>query len=134
MSKGYLLDTSALLAYMEKEAGDERVKSILKNENVLIPWTALTELFYITCRKKGGDIAELRYAMLKRSGAHIIWQADEFVLISAGRIKAFHRVSFADAIIASFAVKYNTILVHKDPEYEALIGQLEMEALPYKND
>ena len=134
MSKGYLLDTSALLAYMEKEAGDERVKTILKNENVLIPWTALTELFDITCRKKGEDVAELRYAMLKRSGAHVIWQADESVLISAGMIKAFHRVSFADAIIASYAVKYDTILVHKDPEFEALFGQLEMEALPYKND
>lgn len=119
---------------MEKEAGDERVKSILKNENVFIPWTALTELFYITCREKGGDVAELRYAMLKRSGAHIIWLADESILISAGRIKAVHRVSFADAIIAAYAIQNNAILIHKDPEYEALAGKLEMEALPYTND
>lgn len=40
-SKVYLLDTSALLAFMEKEEGDDRVKFILKNETVLIPWLAL---------------------------------------------------------------------------------------------
>jgi len=134
VSKGYLLDTSALLAYMEKEAGDERVKSILKNEKVFIPWTALAELFYITCRESGETVAEFRYAMLKRTGAHLIWQADESVLISVGRIKASHRVSFADAVIASYAIKYDAVLVHKDPEYETLSGLVEMEALPYKND
>jgi PIN domain nuclease of toxin-antitoxin system len=36
VSKGYLLDTSALLAYMENEPGDERVKSILKMTNLSI--------------------------------------------------------------------------------------------------
>lgn len=132
MSKSYLLDTSALLAFMEKEAGDERVKSILKDENVLIPWPALAELFYITCREKGENVAELRYAMLKRLGAHIIWLADEAVLVSTGRIKAFHHISFADAMIAAYALRNDAILVHKDPEYEELTGQLEMESLPYK--
>jgi predicted nucleic acid-binding protein len=134
VSKGYLLDTSALLAYMEKEAGDERVKSILKAEKAFIPWTALAELYYITHRKNGEAVAEFRYAILKRTGAHIIWQADETILISVGRIKATHRVSFTDALIASYAIKYNAILVHKDPEYEALNDKVEMEALPYKND
>ncbi len=49
----YLLDTSALLACIESEEGDERVKFILKNENVSIPWIALVELFYVTSREKG---------------------------------------------------------------------------------
>ena len=132
MSKGYLLDTSALLGFIEKEAGDERVKFILKNDGVFIPWPALAELFYITCREKEVEDAELRYAMLKRSRAKIIWLFDEAVLITAAKIKAFHQISFADAIISAYAIQASAILVHKDPAYEALIGQLEMEALPYK--
>jgi len=132
VSEIFLLDTSAILAFMEKEAGDERVKSILKNETVFIPWPALAEMFYITCRERGEDVAELRYAMLKRSGARLLWLANEAILVTAGKIKAFHPVSFADAIIAAYAVHSNAILVHKDPELEFLANQVEMEILPYK--
>jgi predicted nucleic acid-binding protein len=128
----YLLDTSALVAFMEKETGDERVKFILKSERVLIPWTALAELFYITCRKKGEETVRFRYALLERSGAHFIWMADEALLAHVGKIKAFHQVSFADAVIAAYAIQNHAILVHKDPEYESLAGIVEMETLPYK--
>jgi predicted nucleic acid-binding protein len=38
----------------------------------------------------------------------------------------------ADAIIAAFAIQCNAVLVHKDPEFEALAGQMLLEALPYK--
>ncbi len=117
---------------MEKEAGDERVKFLLKNEHVLIPWTALAELFYITCRKKGEEAARFRYTLLERSGAHFVWAADEALLVNVGKIKAFHQVSFADAVIAAYAIQNHAILVHKDPEYESLVGIVEMESLPYK--
>lgn len=130
MNNRYLLDTSALLAFIESEEGDERVKFILKNENVSIPWIALVELFYVTSREKGEEAAELRYAMLKRSGAHILWEGDEGVLLSAGRLKAVHRISFADSLIAAYALQNDAVLVHKDPEYEQLKGWLQMEALP----
>lgn len=50
----------------------------------------------------------------------------------ADRVKASHRLSLADAIIAAFALRQNAVLVHKDPEYEALAGEVELEALPYK--
>ncbi|MDL1910269.1 type II toxin-antitoxin system VapC family toxin [Chloroflexi bacterium CFX6] len=117
---------------MESEEGDERVKFILKNENVSIPWIALAELFYVTTREKGEETAELRYAMLKRSGAQILWGSDEGVLLSAGRLKAAHRISFADSLIAAYALRNEAVLVHKDPEYEQLKDRLQMEALPYK--
>lgn len=132
MSKGYLLDTSALLALMESEPGDEQVKSILRNEKAVVPWIVLTELFYITCREQGESVAELRYAMIKQTGVHIIWQADESILVNAGKIKAAHHLSFADTIIAAYAMKYGLVLVHKDPEYKALDSQIDMEALPYR--
>jgi hypothetical protein len=74
----------------------------------------------------------MRYAMIKRTGIHIIWQADESILIHAGKIKASHHLSFADATIAAYALKHDLVLVHKDPEYKALSSQLDMETLPHK--
>jgi len=49
----------------------------------------------------------------------------------AGRFKAVHRVSLADALIAAFAAEARTILIHKDPEYEALSRSVKQETLPY---
>ena len=43
-----------------------------------------------------------------------------------------HHLSLADAIIAAFAIQQGAILLHKDPEFEALTGQVSLEALPYK--
>jgi len=51
----------------------------------------------------------------------------------AGRLKAIHRISFADAWIAATAIMLGAILVHKDPELEVLQGKLEMLTLPYRN-
>lgn len=38
----------------------------------------------------------------------------------------------ADAIIAAFALRGDAVLMHKDPELDALAGLVPMEALPYK--
>jgi predicted nucleic acid-binding protein len=35
-------------------------------------------------------------------------------------------------LIAALAHRHKAVLVHKDPEYMALIEDLELEALPYK--
>jgi ribonuclease VapC len=57
---------------------------------------------------------------------------DEPVLLCAGRLKAAHHVSLADAIVAAFALQNAAQLLHKDPEFDTLKGQVTMEALPYK--
>jgi len=67
-------------------------------------------------------------------GITIMWDANEPLLLTAAHLKANHRVSFADAIVAATAIHQKAILLHKDPEYESLHGQLEMEALPYKTN
>ena len=54
-------------------------------------------------------------------------------MLTAARLKALHRVSLADAIIAAIAIRKDAILMHKDPEFDALTGLLKMEALPYKS-
>jgi predicted nucleic acid-binding protein len=130
--KTFVLDTSALLAFIESEDGAERVREILLNHPIVIAWLSILEVVYISQRELGEEEALMRYALLKQLKAKIVWNADESLLLNAARIKAAHRLSLADAIIAAIAAQNKAVLIHKDPEYEQLHELLEMETLPYK--
>lgn len=127
----YLLDTSAVLTFLEDEEGAERVEALLRQEMILLPYLVLLETYYITLQEQPEDVADKRYALLKQLPATILWEVDEPTLLTAGRFKAYHRLSLADAIIAAFAQRQGAILVHKDPELEALRELVGQEVLPY---
>ena len=133
MSGVYLLDTSALLAFIEDEEGADRVEQALKQRETLLPWPVILETYYITQQEEGQAEADKRFALIKQLKATILYDMDEATLLTAARLKALHRLSLADAIIAAFAIRNGAILLHKDPEFEVLSGLLSMEALPYKS-
>ena len=127
-----LLDTSAILTLLEDEEGAERVEALLREGQVLLPFLVLLETYYITLQERSEAVADRRYALLKQLPATFLWSVDEPTLLTAARFKARHRLSLADALIAAFAVQQGAILVHKDPEFEALAELVRQEALPYK--
>ena len=128
----YLLDTSALLTFIEDEPGSDRVEEVLKDAVILLPWPVLMETYYITLQEKGRAEADRRYALIRQLRAEILWAMDEPILLTAARLKAEHHISLADAVVAAFAIRNNAVLIHKDPEFDAFAGLLAMEALPYK--
>ena len=128
----FLLDTSAILTLIEDETGAERVEQILAQSQVWLPWPVLLEATNITRQEQGEAEAEHRYALMKQLPVTVLWEMDEPTLLTAARLKANNRLSLADAIIAAFAIQYNAILLHKDPEFEAVADQVLLEALPYK--
>lgn len=128
----FLLDTSAILTLIEGENGAERVATVLREEETLIPWIVLMESYYISQQERGETEANTRYAMLKELPTTILWETNEATLLTAARLKANHRLSFADANIAAFAIRHDAVLLHKDPEYRALSDFVQQEALPYK--
>lgn len=129
----YLLDTSALLTLIEDETGAARVEQILREQPVIITWMSLLEVYYITQQERGIAEAERRYALLKVLPVTMIWHIDEPLLLTAARLKAKYRLSLADTIIAACAIRQNATILHKDPQFEALAGQVALEALSYKN-
>ena len=131
-SKSFVLDTSALMTLIEKEEGAERVRDVLLKQKIIIPWLSILETVYISQRELGEEEALVRYALLKKLDATIIWNADESLLLNAARIKSAHSLSVADSVIAAITTQHNAILLHKDREYELLQDVLEMELLPYK--
>ncbi|HRO25079.1 MAG TPA: PIN domain-containing protein, partial [Promineifilum sp.] len=96
MSKSlYLLDTSAIMTFLEDEEGAARVEDILRREEVLLPFLALLETYYITLQEQPMDVADKRYALLKQLPATILWDVDEPTLLTAGQLKAAYRLSLA---------------------------------------
>ena len=121
-----------MLTFLEDENGAERVERLLRQEQVLLPFLALLETYYITLQEQTEDVADRRYALLKQLPVTFLWNIDEPALLTAARFKAHHRLSLADAIIAAFAWQHRAILVHKDPEFAALTETVQQETLPYK--
>ena len=130
--KSFVLDTSALMSFIEKEEGAERVRDILLSKSIILPWLSILEIVYISQRELGEEEALTRYALLKKLNAKVVWDADEALLLNAARIKSTHSLSLADSIIAAITTQYDAVLLHKDPEYEPLQDILDMEILPYK--
>ena len=129
----YVLDTSALLTLMEEEDGTDRVEAILRQGQLVIPFAVLLEIYYISLREHTEATADYRYALIcNLPRAEIHWNVDEPTLLTAARFKGQCHVSFADALIAAFAAQHHAILVHKDPEFDALKGRILQEPLPYK--
>ena len=132
-SMSYLLDTSALITLIEKEPGMEQVRALLGKRTILLPFVTLMETYYITLQEQGQAIADKRYYLIKKLPVTILWQVNENTLRLAARFKAAYWISFADALIAGFTAAQNAILVHKDPEYEVLKDEIQLEPLPYKS-
>jgi predicted nucleic acid-binding protein len=127
----FVLDTSALLAFMTGEDGADQVEKILlgKENRLFIPWAVLFEVYYITKRTRGEKEADRRFVLIKEVPASVLWQMEEADVLTAARIKAQFRISFADSIIAATAIRRDATLVHKDPEYECLSGMIKLRSL-----
>lgn len=134
--KIYILDTSAILTYIEDEDGSDYVENLLIDAekgivDIYVSFMSLTEVFYITLREKDESLAGDRIKLMQ-SLAVKIQESDEMVNINAGKLKARHSISLADAYIAALCQIHNGILVHKDPEYEKLASEIKEYRLPYK--
>ncbi|MDP2279845.1 MAG: type II toxin-antitoxin system VapC family toxin [Nitrospirota bacterium] len=136
MAKSYVLDTSAIFTLTKAEDGSEVVEDILnlakKGKNTAyLSFASFMELYYVTWQGKGEDAAKELIILVKALPVHIV-DSNERITLSAGRIKANHRLSVADAFIAATAIDKNAVLVHKDPELEVISKYTETLELPYK--
>lgn len=136
MAERYVLDTSAILAFLGGERGADKVERLLRGSRacrfrVLACSIMLMEVFYTAIREKGEDEAVRLLALMRAWPLEWVYP-DEKVLLQAGRLKASYRLSVADALIAAVAGLHQATLVHKDPELEALRGQIELLSLSSK--
>jgi predicted nucleic acid-binding protein len=88
-------------------------------------------VFYITLREKDEATAQRRVDLI-RSLAVSIHESHDTLNMLAGRLKAAYRISLADAYIGALCQNVRGILVHKDPEFNALRTVISQLPLPLK--
>ena len=124
MASRWLLDTSALLALRDNEAGAEHVAALLRQaidaqSMVLACFMSRMEVLYRVWKDENERQARLADAQLQ--SLPIRWVAvSDPLLERAAAIKACHALSVADAWIAAAAQQEGAVLVHKDPEFQAI--------------
>ena len=128
-----VLDTSAILALVEREEGADTVRDVIQLGSAVLPWIAALELHYITSREVSREEAESRLLLLANAGVRVQATLTDRLLRTASALKANFPVSLADALIAAVAIEENAILVHKDPEYLPLRDRVRLLSLPFKS-
>jgi ribonuclease VapC len=132
--KRYLLDTSALLTLRDDEPGADRVAELLGAARAgraacFGCFVTLMEVLYRVWRDEGELAGRLAYEQCQ--ALPIEWVHESRALLElAAATKARHSLSLADAWIAATAELSDAVLVHKDPEFEALA--IAQERLPYR--
>jgi predicted nucleic acid-binding protein len=131
----FVLDTSAILALWNDEDGATTVEDILRDKSghrkIYVSFMTFMECHYRVWRAKGRNAAEEVFRALGLLPI-IRVDVDDELILAASELKAQHKISVADSWILATAITRNAMLVHKDPEFNALSDRVAMKRLPYK--
>ena len=137
MAERFVLDTSAWLALDEKEPGADEIEAILAKAwlgeaELHGCFVTLAELEYIRTRERDAEQAGelLEFARSQPCTWH---HSDDALCSAAAKLKAAHKVSFADSFIAALALRLDATLIHKDPEMDSLGAMIKQRMLPPKS-
>jgi len=122
----YVLDTSAVIAYLAGERGSAGVEA-LKSISAL-PFMALSELYYVVWQKKDKAEADRMYGLVRGWHLPILYPTERTVLI-AGRLKVVWKLGIADSYIAAIAKSFDLTLLTKDPDYKKLQSEIRLRFL-----
>jgi len=124
----FVLDSYAVIGYLENESFSDQIQHTLtqaKNGSFRLYFHAIHigEVYYITLREQGQDLADLAYARIKALPMKLIDSIDEELLLTAAGLKARYPISYADSFAGALAMIKNCPLLTGDPEFESLEKQ-----------
>lgn len=130
----YILDTFALLAYLQDEPAASQIEKLLEYAKkgrcrLYLSLINLGELLYITERRGGVARAQDALALIRQLPIKIV-PAEEQAVLAAAHIKANHPVSYADSFAVAAAMQEDAIIVTGDPEFQAVEVLVKVEWLP----
>jgi len=137
----YVLDSYALIGYLEGEAFANQIEDILLRARhgecqLYLHVLHLGEVYYITLREKGEETARLAYDRIKSFPLVLIENINHKLLLAAATFKAHHPISYADSFAAALAKINNSFLLTGDPEFKILEdkGVIRIEWLEGKGE
>ena len=130
---GLVLDSWAILAYVQAEPAGTRVKSLLIDaaeiERTL--WMSsinLGEVWYLLARRNSADYASEKLSALAQIGIQRV-DVDWPMVMQAAEYKSRHKISYADAFAAALAKRQNAEFVTGDREFRVLEGEIKIHWL-----
>jgi predicted nucleic acid-binding protein len=128
-----LLDSYAILAFLNDEEGAEPVARLLQEAaqdgtRLLVNEINVGEVYYIVAKHRSEDAAEQVLLHLDRLPLELV-SNDFDAVMEAARMKARFPLSYADAFALATAVRFRARLVTGDPEFEAAEDLVDVEWL-----
>jgi len=129
-----ILDAHALLVFLEKEPGYEKVESLFvtaidKDKSLLMTSVNFGEVYYIVLRECGQGKAHEIEKIIRTLPIDII-DVDLSLAREAAQLKATKRISYADCFAAALAKLHRGELVTGDKEFKALEKDIRIAWIP----
>jgi len=131
VKKKVVLDSFALLSYLKKERGFEKIKRLLAAEDVhlLINDINVGEVYYIIARERGSAQADDFVDMILSSLPITVAANSLQEVIEAARIKAKYPLAYADCFAVATAYREKAPLITGDPEFKKVQTIIEIDWL-----
>jgi predicted nucleic acid-binding protein len=131
--RAIVLDSWAVMAYLEDEATAEKVADIMADaheEKIPLLMTVVNagEVWYILAREASLADADASIRQLRQLGIEFV-NADWDLAHDAGTFKAKHKMSFADCFAAALAKQRKAHLVTGDHEFKQLEQDITIDFL-----
>ena len=131
----FVLDTFAMLAYLQGESNGVFVRGIFQSgsQNIYMFLINVGEVLYITERKQGIRKAQEVLASIRQLPIELL-PVDEQTIFAAAHIKANYTVSYADSFAIVAAQTVGGTLITGDPEFGAVEDIVNIEWLQKSAD
>jgi len=132
--KRKLLDSFAMVAYLNREAGFQKVLDVMTDaqrsgDAVLMNEITIGEVYYILRRKRGSEKAEYFLESVIPS-LPLNPVSNEFDdVMAAARLKAEYPLSFADCFAVATAKKKGLTVLTGDPEFKKVEDMVTIDWL-----
>jgi len=129
--KAYVLDSYALLAYLEGEAGSDRVRELLEAAKegrcrLYMCVINLGEVLYIVERERGLPRAQETLARIDELPVEFV-DADRALALAAAHLKTQCPIAYADCFAAALSQAKEAPLVTGDPEFKQIKPEIVLE-------
>ena len=124
----FVIDSYALIGYLENESFSNQIEEILEkakkgHSRLYLHVIHLGEVYYITLREQGQDLADLAFSRIKAFPVNLVQHIDDKLLLMAATLKANYPISYADSFAAALAKINKCPLLTGDPEFKILEKQ-----------
>jgi ribonuclease VapC len=129
-----VLDTWALLAYLDGEPAAQHVRQLLRTARrkqaiVLLSLITYGECLYVIEREQGLQHAQRAVGIVDQLPLRVM-PVDRALVFEAAHMKARYAISYADAFSIALAKRSDGRVMTGDPEFRAVETEVTVQWLP----